>query len=78
MKAIVVNKNKSPLRGRNSESGKNEKIEKLEAEGVKLREKLSITTKIIENYKKQKKKQLQVVEELKIQTNSIEEDGNTY
>jgi hypothetical protein len=78
MKAIVVNKNKSPLRSRNPELIKNEKIEKLEAEGLKLREKLSITTKIIENYKKQKKKQLQVIEELKHQTNSIEEESNIY
>ena len=78
MKAIVVNKNKSPLKSRNSDLMKNEKLEKLENEGLKLREKLSITTKIIENYKKQKKKQIENADEIKLQFNSVEENSKIY
>jgi hypothetical protein len=75
MKAIVVNKIKSPIRGRKSEAPKNEKLEKLEAEGVKLREKLTVNSKILENYKKHKKNMIGGMQQLKLEMNSIEEES---
>jgi hypothetical protein len=75
MKTIVVNKIKSPIRGRKGDGVKNERLEKIEADNFKLREKLSISTKIIENYKKQIKKKPQKTEEIKLQKCSMEEEG---
>ncbi len=73
MKAIVVNKIRSPVR--KSDAPRNEKLEKLEAEGVKLREKLSVNSKILENYKKQKKNDQLCMKQQKLHMNSIEEES---
>jgi hypothetical protein len=78
MKAIVVNKIKSPIRGRKSDAIKNEKLEKLEAEGIKLREKLTVNSKILENYKKQKKNITVGMQQLKLEINSIEEESRIF
>jgi hypothetical protein len=75
MKTIVVNKIKSPIRGRKSDACKSDKLEKIEADNQILREKMLISTKMIDNYKKQKNKQTEHTE-IKLQKCSIEEESN--
>jgi len=75
MKTIVVNKNKSPIRGKNIEISKNEKLEKLEQERAKIKDKIISNNKILETYKKQKMNSLMMIEENKPSV-SMDDESN--
>ena len=77
MKTITVNKNKSPIRGKNSEISKIEKLEKIEQEKAKIKDKIISNNKILETYKKQKLSSLMIIEENKPSI-SMEEESNNY